>query len=96
MLFPNQDGRGSHINVSGAGVTKYAPNKANAVRFLEYLTSDFAQRVFAEGNNEYPIVGEATGPISELGTFNEDTVSASVLGLRQAEAVKIFDRAGWL
>ncbi len=96
VLFPNQDGRGSHINVSGAGVTKYAPNKANAVRFLEYLTSDFAQRVFAEGNNEYPIVGEATGPISELGTFNEDTVSASVLGLRQAEAVKIFDRAGWL
>ena len=96
VLFPNQDGRGAHINISGAGITKYAPNKANAVRFLEYLTSDFAQSVFAEGNNEYPIVGEAEGPVSELGTFTEDSVSASILGQRQAEAVKIFDRAGWL
>jgi iron(III) transport system substrate-binding protein len=95
-LFPNQDGRGSHINISGAGITKYAPNKANAVRFLEYLTSDFAQRLFAEGNNEYPIVGETTGPVSELGAFTEDNISASILGQRQAEAVKIFDRAGWL
>jgi iron(III) transport system substrate-binding protein len=96
VLFPNQDGRGSHINISGAGITKYAPNKANAVRFLEYLTSDFAQRLFAEGNNEYPIVGETTGPVSELGAFTEDNISASILGQRQAEAVKIFDRAGWL
>lgn len=96
ILFPNQDGRGSHINISGAGITKYAPNKANAVRFLEYLTSDFAQRLFAEGNNEYPIIGETTGPVSELGTFTEDNISASILGQRQAEAVKIFDRAGWL
>ena len=96
VLFPNQDGRGSHINISGAGITKYAPNKANAVRFLEYLTSDFAQRLFAEGNNEYPIVGEVTGPVAELGAFAEDNVSASVLGQRQTEAVKIFDRAGWL
>ena len=67
VLFPNQAGRGSHINISGAGITKYAPNKANAVRFLEYLTSDFAQRLFVEGNNEYPIVGEVTGPVAELG-----------------------------
>ena len=96
VLFPNQDGRGSHINISGAGITKYAPNKANAVRFLEYLTSDFAQRLFAEGNNEYPIVGETTGPVSKLGAFTEDNISASILGQRQAEAVKIFDRAGWL
>ena len=96
VLFPNQDGRGSHINISGAGITKYAPNKANAVRFLEYLTSDFAQRLFAEGNNEYPIVGETTGPVYELGAFIEDNISASILGQRQAEAVKIFDRAGWL
>ena len=96
VLFPNQAGRGSHINISGAGITKYAPNKANAVRFLEYLTSDFAQRLFAEGNNEYPVVGEVTGPVAELGAFAEDNVSASVLGQRQAKAVKIFDRAGWL
>ena len=96
VLFPNQGGRGSHVNISGAGITKYAPNKANAIRFLEYLTSDYAQKLFAEGNNEYPVVGDATGPVATMGTFKEDQVSASVLGERQAEAVKIFDRAGWL
>ena len=96
VLFPNQDGRGSHVNISGAGITKYAPNKANAIRFLEYLTSDYAQKLFAEGNNEYPVVGDVTGPVAALGTFKEDQISASVLGERQAEAVKIFDRAGWL
>ena len=96
VLFPNQGGRGSHVNISGAGITKYAPNKANAIRFLEYLTSDYAQKLFAEGNNEYPVVGDTTGPVATMGTFKEDQVSASVLGERQAEAVKIFDRAGWL
>lgn len=95
VLFPNQDDRGAHVNISGAGVTKHAPNADNAVRFLEYLTSEFAQRLFAEGNNEYPIVGKASGPIAELGTFREDDVNASVFGARQADAVKVFDRAGW-
>ena len=51
IVFPNQGDRGAHVNISGAGVTRYAPNKENAIRFLEYLTSDFAQRLFAEGNN---------------------------------------------
>ena len=59
-------------------------------------TSDYAQKLFAEGNNEYPVVGDTTGPVATMGTFKEDQVSASVLGERQAEAVKIFDRAGWL
>jgi ABC-type Fe3+ transport system substrate-binding protein len=61
IVFPNQGDRGAHVNISGAGVTRYAPNKENAIRFLEYLTSDFAQRLFAEGNNEYPIVGPTSG-----------------------------------
>ena len=95
IIFPNQDGRGTHVNISGAGITKHAPNKENAVKFLEYLTSDFAQKIFAEGNNEYPIVGETSGPITALGTFEEDDVNASVLGEHQAEAVRIYDRAGW-
>ena len=95
VLFPNQQGRGAHVNVSGAGVAKHAPNRANAVRFLEYLTSDFAQRLFAEGNNEYPVVGAATGPIAALGDFKEDELNAAVLGANQALAVKVFDRAGW-
>ncbi|MBL6814469.1 MAG: Fe(3+) ABC transporter substrate-binding protein [Pseudomonadales bacterium] len=95
VVFPNQDDRGAHVNISGAGVTRYAPNKDNAIKFLEYLTSDFAQKLFAEGNNEYPIVGAASGPVASLGDFSEDTINAAVLGERQAEAVRVFDRAGW-
>jgi iron(III) transport system substrate-binding protein len=95
IVFPNQEDRGAHVNISGAGVTRYAPNKENAIRFLEYLTSDFAQRLFAEGNNEYPIVGPTSGPVASLGPFEEDTINSAVLGQRQAEAVRVFDRAGW-
>jgi iron(III) transport system substrate-binding protein len=95
VVFPNQDDRGAHVNISGAGVTRYAPNKDNAIKFLEYLTSDFAQKLFAEGNNEYPIVGATSGPVASLGDFTEDTINAAVLGERQAEAVRVFDRAGW-
>ena len=95
IIFPNQDGRGTHVNISGAGVTKYAPNREGAVRFLEYLTSPEAQRLFAEGNNEYPVVGPTTGPVATLGEFKEDRLNAAVLGENQPEAVKIYDRAGW-
>lgn len=95
VLFPNQAGRGAHVNISGAGVARHAPHRANAVRFLEYLTGDFAQRLFAEGNNEYPVVGSATGPVATLGAFPEDTLPATMLGTHQASAVKVFDRAGW-
>lgn len=96
VVFPNQSDRGTHVNISGAGVVASAPNKENAIKFIEYLTSDEAQRIFAEGNNEYPVIGEATGPISTLGSFNEDQISASILGIRQKEAVELFDQAGWL
>ena len=95
IVFPNQDGRGTHVNISGAGVTKYAPNRENAIRFLEYLTSEFAQRLFAEGNNEYPISGPTTGPVAALGKFKRDDLNVSVLGENQTEAVKVYDRAGW-
>ena len=80
VIFPNQQDRGAHVNISGAGITRYAPNKDNAVRFLEYLTSDFAQRLFAEGNNEYPIVGPASGPVATLGEFSEDPINAVYWG----------------
>lgn len=95
VLFPNQEDRGTHVNISGAGVTRYAPHRDNAVKFLEYLTSDDAQTLFAEGNNEYPVVGPASGPIASLGEFEEDAVNAAVLGANQALAVKTYDRAGW-
>jgi len=95
VLFPNQDDRGTHVNISGAGVARHAPNRDNAVKFLEYVTGDFAQRLFAEGNNEYPVHGAASGPIATLGEFREDEVDANVLGANQAAAVMAFDRAGW-
>ena len=95
VLFPNQEDRGTHVNISGAGVTRHAPHRDNAVKFLEYLTGQDAQRLFAEGNNEYPVVGPASGPIAALGEFKEDAVNAAVLGANQALAVKAYDRAGW-
>ncbi|MEC7077104.1 MAG: extracellular solute-binding protein [Pseudomonadota bacterium] len=95
VVFPNQEDRGAHVNISGAGVTRYAPNKGNAIKFLEYLTSNFAQELFAQGNNEYPIIGPTSGPVATLGAFQEDAINASVLGERQAQSVRVFDRAGW-
>lgn len=96
-IFPNQDDRGTHVNVSGAGVVATAPNADEAVAFLEYLVSDEAQRLFAEGNNEYPVVAgiEVDSPINDLGTFKEDTVNAGELGPLNPVAVRVFDRAGW-
>ena len=97
VIFPDQDGNGAHINISGAGVTAHAPNRENAIRFLEYLTSESAKRYLADGNNEYPAaVGlKANSAVEQLGSFREDTLGASVIGSGQAQAVEIFDKAGW-
>lgn len=97
VFFPNQNGRGTHINISGAGVVADAPHKENAVKFLEYLVSPEAQKIFAEGNNEYPIVaGAATAPIlNGYGDFKSDSINVSAYGRNSPEAVKIADRAGW-
>ena len=95
FVFPNQEGRGAHVNISGGGVAKYAPNKENAIRFLEYLTEESSQKMFSEGNNEYPVVGQVSGSVASLGPFKEDSVNASLFGERQREAVMVYDRAGW-
>jgi iron(III) transport system substrate-binding protein len=97
VIFPNQDGRGTHVNISGAGVLKNAPHKEAAVKFLEYLASDEAQRYFAHGNNEYPVVEGVTesDALSTLGDFKADEINVSLYGENQPLAQKIFDRAGW-
>jgi iron(III) transport system substrate-binding protein len=97
LLFPNQEGRGTHINVSGAGVAKYAPNKENAVKFIEFLVSEEAQKVFAGVNYEYPVNEkvEWASTLKEWGEFKQDTLNLSVLGDNNDAAVKMFDRAGW-
>ncbi len=97
VFFPNQEGRGTHVNISGAGVLANAPNSENAVTFLEFLVSSEAQTVFAAGNNEYPVVeGIDMDPVvSELGNFKVDTVNVAAYGRNNVEAVKVADRAGW-
>ncbi len=97
VFFPNQRDRGAHVNVSGAGVIRTAPNRDGAVKFIEYLTSSEAQRILALGNHEYPVV--AGVPISEqlsrFGTFQADTMNVSALGTNNPEAIRLMDRAGW-
>lgn len=96
-FFPGQDGRGTHINVSGAGVTRSSKNRENAVRLLEFLSGDEAQRLFAEANQEYPVKPDV--PWSETlrawGEFRPDSLDLTRLGELNAEAVRIFDRVGW-
>ena len=97
IVFPNQDDRGTHINISGAGLLAHAPHPENAVRFLEYLLGPEAQALFAVANNEYPVApGVAAEPVlSSLGSFKTDDLGVHVLGANQARAQKVYDRAGF-
>lgn len=97
VFFPNQDGDGAHVNISGGGVLKNAPNKEGAIKFLEYLVSPSAQQFFADGNNEYPVVEgiEISPVLQSFGDFKEDSDGVAKYGANLAEAVKIMDRAGW-
>ncbi len=96
-IFPDQAGEGAHVNISGGAVTKYAPNRDGAVKFLEYMASPDAQKYFALGNNEYPVAGGDTGnpELDALGTFKADARNVAVYGENQAQAQEIMDRAGW-
>ena len=97
IFFPNQDDRGTHGNISGGCVTANAPNRDEAIRFLEFLAGDGAQAIFSQGNQEYPVVaGQALSPILERwGPFREDTISAAVFGANNPRALIVMNRAGW-
>ena len=97
VIFPNQEGRGTHINVSGAAVTKYAPNKENAIKLIEFLTSKEAQEVYVREEMEYPVRTdvEMAQTLKEWGKFKEDTLNLSKLGENQEKAVIIFDEVKW-
>ncbi|MCB1884971.1 MAG: Fe(3+) ABC transporter substrate-binding protein [Geminicoccaceae bacterium] len=95
---PNQDGRGTHVNISGAGVLKHAPDRDAAVRFLEYLTSPSAQRYFALDNHEYPAakgLDIKDTALDRLGAFKAEPVDVPALGENQPLAQVAFDEAGW-
>lgn len=97
VIFPNQKSFGTHINISGGGLLRHAPNRENAVRFLEYLASDEAQSYFANGNNEWPAVPKIkldNPALASLGIFREDKLNVGTLGKNQPLAQKILNVAG--
>jgi len=97
IFWPNQNGRGAHVNISGAGISKYSKNRDNAVRLLEFLLSPEAQAWYASVNYEYPVSADAkiSGLLATWGPFKADVINLSKLGELNAEAVKTMDRAGW-
>lgn len=97
LFFPNQNDRGTHINVSGAGVTRHAPNRDNALRLIEFLTEPEAQKLLAEVNFEYPVNAGVPWPalLMEWGKFRADALHLSELGINNRAAVVLFDKIGW-
>lgn len=99
IFFPNQgeNERGTHINISGIGVTKYAKNRDNAIKFIEFLCSKEAQEVFTSVNFEYPVnINVAPSKLLQSwGSFKEDSIELYKLGQYNSEAVKIFNEVGW-
>ena len=97
IAFPNQDNRGSHVNISGAGILKYAPNKDNAEKFIEFLLTEEAQTHIVNNSFEYPVI-DTVNPhpiIAGFGDFKMDKTSVADFGKYNPEAVKLMDRAGW-
>ncbi len=97
LVFPNQKGRGAHINISGGGVAKHSKNKKEAIRFLEFLTSKEAQNLYGSINFEYPVNPNVEVPKELLswGNFKEDQMPISQIAKLAPDAQKIIDRVGW-
>lgn len=97
VFFPNQETNGTHINVSGVGLTKYAKNKENAIKFMEFLSSEEAQGKFAEANYEYPVNPnvQPSELMKSWGDFKAQDLNLTELGDNNAAAVKLFNEVGW-
>jgi iron(III) transport system substrate-binding protein len=97
VVFPDQDGAGTHVNISGAGIMASAPHKGIAVKFLEYMASAEAQKIVANANFEFPGVKESklNPELEALGKFKTDPTNVSIYGQNQAQAQAIFDKGGW-
>lgn len=98
VVFPNQDSWGTHMNIAGAALARQAPNRAAAVRFLEYLVSDSAQRYFADGNNEWPVVTSVAmknPALQAFGKFKAESIPVSVIGMNQVKVQQMLDRVGF-
>jgi len=97
LFWPNQKDRGVHVNVSGAGITKHAKQRDAAIKLLEWLTTEKAQRVLADSNMEYPAnpAIRNNDVVASWGSFKQDTINVSRAGQLQADAIKLMDRAGY-
>lgn len=97
IYFPNQEGRGGHINIGGIGVTKNAPNKENAIKFIEFLTSEENQKFYTSNSFEYPVNSNVApdSTIAEWGNFKIDNLDYAKQTDLNEEAVKIFEEVGW-
>ena len=97
LVWPNQGDRGTHVNVSGAGITKHARNTQNALKLIEFLASAEAQEWYSAVNNEFPVVPSATvsATLKSWGSFKQDAINLSKLGENNKAAVQLMDRAGW-
>ncbi len=98
VIFPNQASFGTHVNVAGGAVAAYAPNKAEAIRFLEYLAAASAQTYFADGNNEWPVVSDApvrNPALESWGNFKRESVPVSIVGMNQVKVQQMLDRVGY-
>ena len=97
LFWPNQNDRGTHINISGAGVTRSSKNRNEAIKLLEFLVSDKSQHWYADTNFEYPVKSgiKINDTLRHWGNFVSDEVNMDQLGKLNAEAVRLMDRAGW-
>jgi len=97
IVWPNQNDRGTHMNVSGAAVTKYAPNRDNAVQLLEFLVNPESQQWYAQVNNEFPVRADVgtSDLLRSWGDFKADDLNLSLLGQYNASAVRLMDKARW-
>ncbi|MDY6842308.1 MAG: extracellular solute-binding protein, partial [Pseudomonadota bacterium] len=94
LVFPNAEGRGTHVNISGISLTRSAPNRENAIKLMEFLSSPEAQRIYAEANTEYPANPEVppSGLVAEWGEINPDKLSLQEIADHRNAAVKLVDR----
>ena len=97
LVFPNQDGRGAHVNISGAGIARHAPHRKQALALLEFLTGELAQRMYAEQNFEYPVNPRVAWSelVASWGRFKADPLSLEVIARNRAKAIRIYDRVGF-
>ncbi|MGE7992287.1 extracellular solute-binding protein [Pseudomonas sp. NPDC089554] len=97
LFWPNQADRGVHVNLSGIGLTKHAPHPEAAKKLVEWLTSVEAQNLFADINQEFPANPQVkpSAEVAAWGSFKADSIAVEVAGKRQAEAIRLMDRAGW-